>query len=190
MPRIIPLGELTKPDIALIRETAREVLKQRAAEVLRIDPNEIVVRDLVVGDESDATDFVDLDFRTASVVGQEFWAEDAADLVAGDLSAILVAGETIPDNKFVGVFGFFDLTPNPDLTGVRLLRGSDTLDFWQTEQCYVYSEMPGGLIRGVIIYDQSDPVSWEMNFKTATDKFVGFFSYIAERFGEQISKAA
>ena len=190
MPRIIPLGELTPADISLIRDTAREVLRQRAAEVLKILPEDIVVRDLVIGDEAAATDFVDLDVRTNETAGMQHWAEDAADLVAGDLSSILAAGETVPDNKFVGIFGFFDLTPNPDLVAIRLRRGSDTLDFWQTEQCYVYADMPGGLIRGVIIYDQSDPIDIQMNFKTAVDKFVGLFSYIAERFGERISKAA
>lgn len=189
MPRIIPLGELTPEMIDEIRRLAEITLRKRAAEKLKLPENQIVVRELVVGDEANAADFVDLDVRTEVTTGQQFWGQDANDLTDNTLSSILASGEKVPDGKFIGFFGFVDLTPNPDLVAIRFKRGADILDFWHVEHCYAYPDKKGGMIKGVIIYDQNDPIDIEMEFKDGSvDKYVVLLAYIAERYGETITK--
>jgi len=195
---VIPLSDLPNEyRVAAYENAMRQLVEAMLKEGIVRNRNDIAIRELVIGDETNATDFVDLDVKTAQTSGMEFWAEDSADITAGDLSAILTAGEKVPDNKCIAIFGFFDLTPNPDLTGIRLKRGSDVLDFWEVEHCYVGDEPGGmcftyepgtGLVPYAVIYVQNDPISIEMNFKTSADKFVGLYALIAERYGEQISK--
>jgi len=194
---IIALSDLPKEYRILAYENAmRQVIDNMIKQKIVNTPEEIAVRELVPGDETNATDFVDLDFKTKQTTGMEFWAEDSSDLTAGDLSAVLTANEKVPDNKVIAVFGFYDKTPDPDLTGIRLKRGSDTLDFWEVEHCYIGDE-PGGMcfkidkgqfVPYAIVWVQNDPISIEMNFKSAADKFVGLYALIGERYGEQISK--
>jgi len=189
MPRIIPLGELDPETIWQIRKTVVDVLRRRASEKLKLPPDQIVIREVVVGDESNAADFVDLDVKTAVVSGQQYWAQDANDLTDNTLSSILASGEKVPDNKYIAFYGFIDLTANPDLVAIRFKRGSDTLDFWYVEHCYAYPDKKGGMIYGAILYDEKDPIDIEMEFKDGSvDKNVVILGYIAERYGETITK--
>ena len=189
MPRIIPLGELDPETIWQIRKTVVDVLRRRASEKLKLPPDQIVIREVVVGDESNAADFVDLDVKTAVVSGQQYWAQDANDLTDNTLSSILASGEKVPDNKYISFYGFIDLTANPDLVAIRFKRGSDTLDFWYVEHCYAYPDKKGGMIYGAILYDEKDPIDIEMEFKDGSvDKNVVILGYIAERYGETITK--
>ena len=189
MPRIIPLGELDSETIWQIRKTVVDVLRRRASEKLKLQPDQIVVREVIVGDESNAANFVDLDVKTAVVSGQQYWAQDANDLTDNTLSSILASGEKVPDNKYVAFYGFVDLTNNPDLVAIRFKRGSDTLDFWYVEHCYAYPDKKGGMIYGAILYDEKDPIDIEMEFKDGSvDKNVVILGYIAERYGETITK--
>jgi len=189
MPRIIPLGELDPETIWQIRKTVVDVLRRRASEKLKLPPDQIVIREVVVGDESNAADFVDLDVKTAVVSGQQYWAQDANDLTDNTLSSILASGEKVPDNKYIAFYGFVDLTANPDLVAIRFKRGSDTLDFWYVEHCYAYPDKKGGMIYGAILYDEKDPIDIEMEFKDGSvDKNVVILGYIAERYGETITK--
>jgi len=195
---VIPLADL--PDaykIAAYINAMNQVRKNMIEQGIVRNPGDIAIRELVVGDEANATDFVDLNVKTAQTAGMEFWAEDSADLTAGDLSSILTSGEKVPDNKVIVIYGFFDLTPNPDLTAIRLKRGSDVLDFWEVEHCYVkepYGGMcfeintAGQLVPYTVTYVQNDPIDIQMNFKTSADKYVGLYALIGERYGEQISK--
>jgi len=189
MPRIIPLGELDPETIWQIRKTVVDVLRRRASEKLKLPPDQIVIREVVVGDESNAADFVDLDVKTAVVSGQQYWAQDANDLTDNTLSSVLASGEKVPDNKYIAFYGFVDLTANPDLVAIRFKRGSDTLDFWYVEHCYAYPDKKGGMIYGAILYDEKDPIDIEMEFKDGSvDKNVVILGYIAERYGETITK--
>ena len=189
MPRIIPLGELDSETIWQIRKTVVDVLRRRASEKLKLQPDQIVVREVIVGDESNAANFVDLDVKTAVVSGQQYWAQDANDLTDNTLSSILAPGEKVPDNKYIAFYGFVDLTNNPDLVAIRFKRGSDTLDFWYVEHCYAYPDKKGGMIYGAILYDEKDPIGIEMEFKDGSvDKNVVILGYIAERYGETITK--
>lgn len=190
MQGIIPLGELEKIDIKGIRDAVQKKLIEKmiyAKIVTR--PDDVKVRDLVFGDSSDATDFVDLDGpTTAAVTGQEHWLIDASAFTAGDLSSILASGTKCPDNKMIGIFGFFDLSPIPELTAIRFKRGSDVLDFWEVEQCYVYQDLPGGMTWEPVIYEQNDPMDIQMNVTGgSTDLRIGLYAYIAERYGEQVT---
>ena len=72
---------------------------------------------------------------------------------------------------------------------IRFKRGSDTLDFWYVEHCYAYPDAKGGMIYGAILYDEKDPIDIEMEFKDGSvDKNVVILGYIAERYGETITK--
>ena len=204
---VVPLAELPKDlKLAARANCEAKIIENMLRQGIVDSPDKVAIRELVVGDQSNAADFTDLDVRTAQTTGMQFWAEDAADLTANTLSSVLAAGEKVPDNKVVGIYGFFDLTPGgSDLTSIRLKRGSDVLDFWQVEHCYAYTEEIGGMTFRVtdfnpvsrsyeykpyaVIYGQNDSIDIEMCFKTASDKFVGLFALIGERYGDTISKA-
>ena len=188
---IIPLGELTQMDMKAIRDIAQRTLIQKMIEARIVTrPDEVKIREPIYGDESNATDFVDLNtVATPAVTGQEHWLIDASAFTAGDFSNILATGEKVDDNKMLAFFGFYDLSPVPELTAIRFKRGSDVLDIWEVEQSYVYGEKPGGMTKDIIIYGQNDPIAIELNVTGgSTDLRVGFFAYIAERYGEQVSK--
>lgn len=194
MPAIIPYGELDRAQKFGIRLNTESTLRQKAVELGIAGAGGIVVRDVGPGDPTDGnvTDFKDIEFPTAQTAGMEYWAEDAADMTGNDLSTVIrgeATGNKVPDHKAMAFFGFFDLSSVPDLVAVRFNRGSDTLDFWEVEQCYAYSEEYGGMIQGAIIYEANDPQTIQMNFKVSADKFVGLNAFIAERYGETISKA-
>ena len=134
---LIPLADLT--------ETRRELLRlqaMRACVAKAIDKGiaksrkDLIVREIVAGDESDVTDFCDFDFKTAATTGQEEFTQDSADLTAGDLSAVIAANEVINDETLIGIYGFVDLTPAPDMTMMQFLKGSEVKDIWETEHCY------------------------------------------------------
>jgi hypothetical protein len=188
MSLIIPLGAIPFDRFKDIRDSVAEQLRARAAQKLKINPNEVVIRDLVVGDKTNAADWVDLDVKTAVVTGQQHWAQDAADLTDNTLSSVLASGERIPDNKFVAIFGFVDLTPNPDLVKMRFKRGQEVLDVWYVEHVYAWKEVVGGVIEGAIFYDEKDPIDIQMEFKDGSvDKYVALLALIAEPSGETVT---
>jgi len=185
---IIPLGELTLQDKKMIRDAVQgRLIAKMIEEKVVSRGEEVKVRDLVFGAVA-PTDFTDVGPTTTAVAGQEHWLIDAGDLTAGDLSSILISTQKCPDNKMIGIFGFFDLSPLPELTAMRFKRGPDVLDFWETEQCYVYEDVPGGMTWFPIIYGQNDAMDIEINVTGgATDLHLGLYAYIAERYGEQVT---
>jgi len=193
---IDPIQELTLEEIAGIEkkvqnELFRRIAKSGNAENINDARKKYVIRELVVGDESDATDFVDLDFSaTAQTVGQQNWAEDSTALTGGDLKNVFATGEKVPDNKFIGIFGLFDKTPNPDLIGASLKDGAGRKEFWQPEHLYAYPTTGTviGYTHRPVFFDENVPIEFHMNVKTAKDEFVGLRAYIAERWGEIISE--
>ncbi len=188
MTLVIPLGAIPYERFEEIRETVARQLRMRAAQKLKMNPDNITVRDLVVGDSTNAADFVDLDVRTAVTTGQQFWGQDANDLTSNQLSSILASGERVDDNKFIAFFGFVDLTANPDLVKIRFKRGQQVLDLWYVEHVYAWKEVIGGVIPGAIFYDEKDPIDIQMEFKDGSvDKYVALFALIAEPAGEQIA---
>lgn len=187
---VIPLAELSGEERQVLRDKVEavivsEMLKKRIVTI----PDEIVVRDLVVGDKANAADFVDLDVLTAVVTGQQHWAQDANDLTDNSLSSILASGEKVPDDKIIIFYGFYDRTPNPDLVSLQFKRGETVMGFWHTQHCYVRTdEIPGGMAKEPVIYYPNDPIDVRMCFVDGTvDKEVGMYALIAEKRGEIIA---
>lgn len=153
----------------------------------------LVIREIVPGDESDATDFVDFDFKTAATTGQEQWKADAADLTAGDLSSIIASGEKVNDDTVIVVYGFVDLSPSAELTMIALKSGNEYKDIWEVEHCY--GEAPYGGINVdengnvlVAVWEPNDPIDVQLNVTGAsTDLPVVFLGFVVERVGEHIT---
>jgi hypothetical protein len=197
---VIPFSDLPKElRVAAYRNAMRKVKQLMVKEGIVRTEDEVAVRELIIGDEANAADFVDLNVRTAVVSGQEFWGQDSANIAANQFSSVIATGEKVPDNKVVVFYGFTDLTPNPDLVAIKFVRGSDTLDIWEVEHCYKSTEEVGGLafttdVAGNLVpycvaYVQNDPIDIQMIFKSASDKNVVLLALIGERYGEHISKS-
>lgn len=197
---VIPFSDLPQElRVAAYRNAIKKVKQLMVKEGIVRTEDEVAVRELMIGDEANAADFVDLNVRTAVVSGQEFWGQDSADIAANQFSSVIATGEKVPDNKVVVFYGFTDLTPNPDLVAIKFVRGSDTLDIWEVEHCYKSTEEVGGLafttdVAGNLVpycvaYVQNDPIDIQMIFKSASDKNVVLLALIGERYGEHISKS-
>jgi len=194
MPIVIPLAELEKSDKQAIRDAAEKALRERVI-ALRIvtNPKDVVVREMTVGAAAVIAGAVkDFTLAGTPTTNSIEWEENSTIVTAAFTpAAILVTGSTVPDSKCVAIYGFFDKTPNPDLLQIALKRGSDTLDLYHTEHCYVYPEEVGGLTRSVTVYDQNDSIQFEMTFKTAATsaapKFVGLYALIAEKYGVNLT---
>jgi len=190
---LIPLSDLTPQRREQLRLQAMKICLQRAIEKgIAKSRRELIIREIVPGDESDCTDFVDFDFKTAATTGQEEWTEDAADLTAGDLSSVIASGETVNDETLIGIYGFLDLTPAPDLTMIGLYKGSEVKDIWEVEHCYGQEPYGGinvdenGNVR-VAIWEPKDPFDIKMNFKSAADKNVVMLGFVVEKLGKRIT---
>lgn len=197
---VIPFSDLPQElRVAAYRNAIKKVKQLMVKEGIVRTEDEVAVRELMIGDEANAADFVDLNVRTAVVSGQEFWGQDSADITPNHFSSVIATGEKVPDNKVVVFYGFTDLTPNPDLVAIKFVRGSDTLDIWEVEHCYKSTEEVGGLafttdVAGNLVpycvaYVQNDPIDIQMIFKSASDKNVVLLALIGERYGEHISKS-
>lgn len=197
---VIPFSDLPLEYRVAAYENAIKTVKELMVKEGIVDSyDKVAVRELMIGDESNAADFVDLNVKTAVVTGQEGWGQDANDLTNYTFSSILATGEKVPDNKVIVFFGFTDLTSNPDLIAIRFRRGSDILDVWEVEHCYKSSEEVGGmtfttdaagnLVPYCVSYVQNDPIDIQMVFKDGSvDKQVVLLALIGERYGENISK--
>jgi len=193
---IIPVDQLNKSEIRDLHKVAHQVCANQQVKDVGGD---VVVRELVVGDESNAADFVDLGVKTAVASGQQFWAQDANDLTNYTLSSVLASGETIPDNKTVVFYGIYDNTANPDCTGVRFKKGTSTLFYSNVTHLYAYDNPVGffvemdetGEVYGVqLLYKNNDKIDLQLRFKDGSvDKEVGFYALIAERPAEVVNKA-
>lgn len=197
---VVPFSDLPAEYRVAAYEYAINRVKELMVQEGIVDsPDKVAVRELMVGDEDNAADFVDIDVKTAVATGQEGWGQDSADLTDYTFSSIFKTGAKIPDNKVVVFFGFTDLTSSPDLVAIKFVRGSDTLDIWEVEHCYKSSEEVGGLafttdggelVPYCVSYVQNDPIDVQMIFRSgATDKRVVLLALIGERFGDHISKS-
>jgi hypothetical protein len=188
-----------------IKNYAGEALRQRLALALNTNKSQICVRDLIIGAPSCTTDWVDLEYLTAATANKKKQIIDATSITAYTFSSVLAAGETVPDNKMIAFFGFWDqtvLANGVDLDAIRFKRGADVLDIWKVDDMYPEGIAGAGFVgcqhvRGIvsspndiIVYNQNDPVTIEMRFDTAADKTVGLYGVIAERWGTYISNTA
>lgn len=199
---LIPGSWLTKEQKQSIKFRAAAVVRKRAAELNNVSEEQIDVREAVVGDTANATDFCDLSFKTAATSGQEEWTEDAADLTAGDLSNVISTTLTdgygrLGTGKVMGIFGIADLTPTGDLTMVKYEQGSDVKAIIETEPIYVV-EGAGATPEGfyfddvtrepvVILFEGTQQVKIYQNHKTSADKNVVHYALIGELKGTRIT---
>jgi hypothetical protein len=169
------------------------VALQRATELIKgVTRKDLIIREIVPGDESDATDFVDFDFKTAATTGQEEWTEASADLTAGDLSSVIATGETINDDTVLAIYGFVDLTPSPDMTMAAFYKGSEVKDIWEVEHCYAQAPY-GGINMDengnvvVLVWGPKDPFNIKQNHKSAANKNVVYLGFVVEKLGKRIT---
>jgi len=188
-----PIAELTIQDI----QTIKELAKQKLIEVMKTDGSgtgseSFVVRDLVPGDEEDATDFVDLDLVGNQVVGQQRWAQDGGSMTQYTLSNILVASETVPNSKAIAVYGFNDYTQNPSAHCFSWESGGGLLDFGNIEHCYVYNKTGpvGGMSWRIAIFKPTDKILMKVALKDGTaDEHWAPKALIIEKWGDQVAQA-
>lgn len=192
---IDPVQELTIEQINRVKQTVENQLFQMVAEAGLVSNalqarEEYVIRELVAGDSSDATDFVDLDqSATAQTTGQQNWAQDSTVFTAGDLINVIASGQTVPDQKFIGIYGMFDKSANPKTIGLDFSDGAGRKDFWQPEHIYAYhGSAPMGITQRPIFFSQNTPIKVGVNVKTAIDQFVGLRALICEKWGSTLSK--
>ena len=191
----MPLADIPPEKRFQLRLQAMKICLQKAQEYIAGRPSrkELIIREIVPGDESDATDFVDFDFKTAATTGQEQWLIDAGDLTAGDLSSVIATGEKVNDDTVIGIYGFVDLSAAAELTMVALKKGNEYKDIWEVEHCY--GEPPYGGINVdengqvmVAIWKPNDPIDIQLNVTGgSTDLPIVFLGFVVEKVGEHIT---
>lgn len=186
-----PVQELTTEEIWNKKQMAAHNLKQKLMSMgVAQNPEDIVVREAVFGDETNATDFVDFDYNTASTTGQQSQVIDAGDLTQDQFSSVLATGESVDDNKAIAVLGFWDKDPNPSLMRLRFDDGSSTRAVYEVEHCYGYrDEYVEGYFSRPVYYEEREQFDPQFAFHDAgVDHNTGLYTLIAERWGETVSK--
>lgn len=148
------------------------------------------LREIVGGDDSDKTDFVDFDqSSTAQTTGQQNWAQDSSVYTAGDLSNVMASGETVDKQKFVGIYGFYDLTSVPNALCMSWDDNGGRKDFWHVEHIYAYhTGGVAGITMRPVYYDQEDVFIWNIAVKVAKDTFIAPLGFIWELWGTTLSE--
>jgi hypothetical protein len=202
-----PVYELPQIEQAAIEITKKSLLDRKIVG----HASEIITRRLIIGDQSGThADLVcDLDIvSTAQLAALVRQTQDSSNITAGDLSHMLVSGETIPSQKAVAIYGFIDLTPEPDrdLVALQFKRGnSDVVGFFPTQHCYV-GDLPNGGVFGeprpvfsgqmisdvkftpyIMLWEEEEKITMRGIWGTSTDKMVIILGFISEKIGENIS---
>ena len=197
---LVPWAELTPPERRAWRIKALKALTTSGVKKLDKPAGELAIRDLIVGDE-DAGDTAELPVdiqdapagteQRASIRG---WAQDASDVTAETLD--LIYDDTVHDGQVIGVIGFCDLTPNPDMHYLRMRDGKDIKAFFNTQRL---RSNPAGEIGAffadsetgepaVVVWEEGESFQIETAHVTAVDKFVTFEAYVVERYGAVLTK--
>jgi len=186
-----PVQELTAQEMWQKKKMVSHNLVQKLLdEGVANNPEQIVVREVIVGDETNVANFVDLNTKTAAVSGQTNWMLDAADLTTDQFSSVLASGEQVDDNKAIGFYGFWDKDATPSLTRLAFKDGSATRAVFEVEHCYAYRNGPvAGLFQRPIYYEEKEKIDLQFAFRDASvDHNTGLYGLVAERWGDHISK--
>ena len=172
---IIPVQELTVSEIRAIRDVAKEEafrILQRKGVVSSMD--ECVFRQPVLGD-STSTDFRDIDERaTVAVAGAQEWLIDSSLLTAGDLSSVLVAGETVNDDTAIVFYGFANLGGDKDCIAIQFKKGAKTLSYWNLELLHAYNDKVIGYTQdGMASYGPNDVIDIKMMLRAGASAVAG-----------------
>lgn len=191
-----PVQELSSERVYNIKRATKMRLLQKATNNWKKPVTDFVIREGVWGDAT-VTDFYDMRTKTAVSAGIPLWAFDAGNLTAHDLSAVTSAAITIDDNKWLAIYGFFDIgveagkltgaadTPVPggSITALQFKRGSSVMDFWKTAHLYSYNEV-SGISDTPVIYEENESYEFLVNSTEATeDKFAGLRTFVCEPIG-------
>jgi len=192
-----PYPEITVDELWKRKREVAHNLRQKLIDtgVVR-NPEDVVVRELIIGGE-DAGD-VDLAYeedvpinQNDDQVGQGYDTDAAgANITAHEFGNLLgTGGRRIPNNKAIGIYGFWDAGAVRDLTGIRFRDGSSKLQVFQPEHCYAYqNQMIQGFFARPVYYEEKEVAKIEVRHRVAGDKYVGFHGLIAERWGDTVSK--
>lgn len=193
-----PVQELTKAEMFRIKSKVEARLYQLVVEdgLCKSIPqamDEYVIREVLIGDGNNATDYIDLDTGTAlAVTGLQTPVFDSADMTAGDLKNVLgtyINSGKVRDRAYIGIYGMYDKSTNPCVIGVDFSDGSARKDFWQPEHVYAYHEgIVSALTDRPIYFKQNTPIKLGLDVKVARDLHFGIRALIAEPWGTVISK--
>ncbi|MEM4976557.1 MAG: hypothetical protein QXT64_04450 [Desulfurococcaceae archaeon] len=189
----IPLSSLTPEERRRLYLSALKGTISYAVKRIGRPVSELSIRSISPGDPAavDAS-LIDVAFKTKAVAKEEAWIEAAADLTPNALSEVTAPGFQVAENTVIGVYGFVDLTPNPDLTLIALFNGKENLYTDQVEHCYVERPYGGIFVRSdgapiLCLWGPKDYLSWKMAFKSATDKNVVLLGFVVEPMGKNIT---
>jgi hypothetical protein len=86
---------------------------------------------------------------------------------------------TLPENKFVVLFGYQNNAPSPKTLAVRLFRNVEPLDVIEVEQLYTYAENPIGFF-AVLGWMESDKLQVDFYGNAAGDDYPVLRGLVAE----------
>lgn len=197
---LVPWAELTSPERRAWRVKALKALMNAGVKKLDKPAGQLCIRDLIVGDE-DAGDLTNLPVdiqdapagteQRASIRG---WAQDESDVTAETLD--LIYDDTVHEGQVVGIIGFCDLTPNPDMHYMMMKDGKTIKAFFNTQRL---RSNPAGEIGAffadsetgepaVIVWEEGRAFQIMTAHVTSADKFVTFEAYVAEAYGTILTK--
>lgn len=199
-----PIQELPKSIINKIKvETKIALLKRAMRDKAGTRPQDWIFREIHFGSAPTAPLWDDLTYLTEANAGMVQCMIDAGDLTAGNLSSFLAAAEKVPNDVYLGFYGFFDKNPSfteividganqsggrGALSHLRFIKGASNLDIWSVKQCYAYADGVCGLSDRPVLYDEKDSIKIEACFTEDTiDKNVGLRGYACEPAGTHIN---
>lgn len=195
---IYPIQEVPLNRVQMIKDATKRKLLEKATNNWRKPVTDFVFREVVMGD-STCTDVYDIQphATTPIIAGTPMWGFDASPLTAYALSRVTKSAAEIDDNKWIGFWGFADISgeaglltgaadttvPMGQITALQFKRGSSVLDFWAVEHLYAYDEVVG-ISDTPVIYEESEMYNIEVNaMEAAEDKFAVIRGYVCEPIG-------
>lgn len=156
-----------------------------------------VIREFVCGDESDLSDFADINTANEAVAGEENWVQTAGAgetfTAAGDLLNIFESGQKIDDKKFAAFFGFADRTTTANIATLEIApaTGQGLMDLLQVQSCYTTSDWTGfnAYTMRPSYWKQNNPCVLKMSVDDiSNNQNVVMKMLICEPWGDTISK--
>lgn len=190
---IYPKSDLTIKRIHDIKDTTKRALLEKATNGWKKPVTDFVLREVVWGETActDVYDMIPAD-RVGSA-GIPAWGFDSSDLVINNLKSVVEAGSTVDDNKWIGIYGWFDVTPEEGLaatseiagnaTAVQFKRGSSVLDLWKLSHLYAHDEVVG-FTDTPIIWEENESYDVLINVTEDADLWgCGLRGYVCESVG-------
>ena len=198
---IYPIQEVPLDMVQRIKDATKRKLLEKATNNWQKPVTDYVIREIVMGDAT-CPDMYDIQPDTVVTAATPSWMMNDADLTANSLSAITSTGKEVDDGKWLGFYGYADISgeagalggtvvsnvyeklpPHGDVTAVQFKRGSSVLDAWFVEQLYSYDEVVG-ISDTPVIYEESEAYIIEANaMQAGEDKHIVLRGYTCESIG-------